>query len=215
MQKNLLNWLLAVLRSHPARQILPPMLSLNLRDGEIKMKWVIDKEFHFEMGHRVWAQKLNRPDLSIETECACKHLHGHSYSIKVFLGADVLDQSQMVTDFKNLNFMKEFVDNVLDHKFMIDINDPNFEIITSVSEAFKLNRDFKNFTNLGEWARELGVNEDRLLHLNSFVLVDFVPTSENICKYLKLYAQERIGDFATVTAVELWETKKSHCRYED
>ena len=183
------------------------------------MKWVIDKEFHFEMGHRVWAQKLDRPDLSIETECACKHLHGHSYSIKVFLGADTLDQSAMVTDFKNLNFMKEFVDNVLDHKFMIDINDPNFEIITSVSTKFFENiGGFKNFTNLGE-AFGKGVpglvEADRQLHLNSFVLVDFVPTSENICKYLKLYAQERIGDFATVTAVELWETKKSHCRYED
>ena len=106
------------------------------------MKWVIDKEFHFEMGHRVWAQKLDRPDLSIETECACKHLHGHSYSIKVFLGADTLDQSAMVTDFKNLNFMKEFVDGVLDHKFMIDINDPNFEIITSVSTKF--------FENIGK-----------------------------------------------------------------
>jgi 6-pyruvoyltetrahydropterin/6-carboxytetrahydropterin synthase len=183
-------------------------------------KFTIDKEFHFEMGHRVWAQKLNRPDLSIETECACKHLHGHSYAIKVFLGADTLDQSAMVTDFKNLNFMKEFVDNVLDHKFMIDINDPNFEIITSVSPKFTDNIVVKNFMNLGEVfvARLPGTSTadaDRQLHLNSFVLVDFVPTSENICKYLKQYAQERIGDFATVTAVELWETKKSHCRYED
>lgn len=178
-------------------------------------KWVIDKEFHFEMGHRVWAQKLDRPDLSIETECACKHLHGHSYVIKVFLGANALDQSAMVTDFKNLNFMKEFVDGVLDHKFMIDVNDPNFEIITSVSPAFKSTTDFKNFSNLGEIMKVAGIGAERMLHLNSFVLVDFVPTSENICKYLKQYAQERIGDFATVTAVELWETKKSHCRYEE
>jgi 6-pyruvoyltetrahydropterin/6-carboxytetrahydropterin synthase len=182
------------------------------------MKWVIDKEFSFEMGHRVWAQKLNRPDLSIETECACKHLHGHSYTIKVFLGADTLDQSAMVTDFKNLNFMKEFVDSVLDHKFMIDINDPNFKIITGVHgtvdlELFGQSTTIPNFTNLGQLVP--ADEENVQLHRNSFVLVDFVPTSENICKYLKLYAQERIGDFATVTAVELWETKKSHCRYED
>lgn len=181
-------------------------------------KFTIDKEFNFEMGHRVWAQKLDRPDLSIETECACKHLHGHSYTIKVFLGADTLDQSAMVTDFKNLNFMKEFVDGVLDHKFMIDINDPNFEIITSIPNTFKDSADennFANFLNLGEAVAHQGLPAAKQLHLNSFVLVDFVPTSENICKYLKLYAQERIGDFATVTAVELWETKKSHCRYED
>ena len=186
-------------------------------------KWVIDKEFHFEMGHRVWAQKLDRPDLSIETECACKHLHGHSYVIKVFLGADTLDQSAMVTDFKNLNFMKEFVDNVLDHKFMIDINDPNFELITGVSlNHIRAVVDYnKNFTNLGSiWPAgsiqpQIGEDIAVQLHRNSFVLVNFVPTSENICKYLKLYAQERIGDFAKVTAVELWETKKSHCRYED
>jgi 6-pyruvoyltetrahydropterin/6-carboxytetrahydropterin synthase len=121
----------------------------------------------------------------------------------------------MVTDFKNLNFMKRFVDDVLDHKFMIDINDPNFALITSVSESFKLQSHFKNFTNLGDWARSIdGIDDDLLLHLDSFVLVDFVPTSENICKYLKLYAQEIIGDIANVVALELWETKKSHCRYE-
>ena len=179
------------------------------------MKWVIDKEFHFEMGHRVWAQKLDRPDLSISTDCACKHLHGHSYAIKVFLGADQLDQSQMVTDFKNLNFMKEFVDNVLDHKFMIDVNDPLFEKITGINYKPK---SIMNFSNLGAICRngnQYPIAEGHDDFVDSFVIVDFVPTSENICKYLKLYAQERIGNFAKVTAVELWETKKSHCRYED
>lgn len=176
-------------------------------------KWIIDKEFHFEAGHRVWAQKLEHEHLSLSTECACKHLHGHSYAVKVFLGADNLDQSSMVTDFKNLNFMKEFVDNVLDHKFMIDVNDPLFCRITGVSEeerdTLKL---VANFMNLGKWM-ESKVGNDTLL--NSFVLVNFVPTSENICKYLYKYAQEKLGDVAKVTAVELWETKKSHCRYEE
>lgn len=171
------------------------------------MKWEIDKEFHFEMGHRVWAQKLDHAHLSISTECACKFLHGHSYAIKVFLGADQLDQSQMVTDFKNMNFVKEFVDDVLDHKFMIDVNDPNFELITGMTPP----QIEVNFTNLTEVASS--DNEDVQLHRNSFVLVNFVPTSENICKYLKLYIQERIKEVAKVTAVELWETKKSHCRF--
>lgn len=180
-------------------------------------KWVIDKEFHFEMGHRVWSQKLEHGHLSLSTECACKHLHGHSYSVKVFLGANALDNSSMVTDFKNLNFMKEFLDSTLDHRFMVDINDPNFEIITSLDPAaYLLKTSFTNFELMGDsYNEDLGLDDAKALHLNSFVLVDFVPTSENICKYLYKYAQEKIGDVAKVTAVELWETKKSHCRYEE
>lgn len=178
-------------------------------------KWEIDKSFSFEMGHRVWAQKLDHPELSLTTDCACKSLHGHSYEIKVFLGADHLDDSAMVADFKNLNFMKEFVDGVLDHKFMLDINDPNFKLITGVVPDLLNTEKFPvtNFTNLGALVPSTDSNVQ--LHRDSFVLVDFVPTSENICKYLKIYAQDKIKQVARVTAVELWETKKSHCRYSD
>lgn len=191
--------------------------------------WKIDKEFHFEAGHRVWSQELKHPDLSISTDCACKHLHGHSYVLKVELESTTLDQSGMVTDFKNLNFMKEFIDNELDHKFIIDINDPNFELITSLSadttrEYLKLyshSPGMVNFVNLWTlWSMNSALpymvyNEkpNLLDHYRSFVIVEFVPTSENICKYLGLYAEEKIKDVAKVSAVELWETKKSHCRY--
>jgi 6-pyruvoyltetrahydropterin/6-carboxytetrahydropterin synthase len=175
--------------------------------------WTIDKSFNFEMGHRVWAQKLEHAHLSLSTDCACKHLHGHSYEIKVFLGSDTLDQSSMVTDFKNINFMKRFVDDVLDHKFMIDVNDPMFSRITGGSVE---GHTIPNFTNLLDIAESIGwkVDADYRDFVRSFVLVNFVPTSENICKYLKEYAQEQIKDVAKVVALELWETKKSHCRYE-
>jgi len=178
------------------------------------MKWIIDKSFSWEGGHRVHAQKLDRPDLSISTECKCRSLHGHSYTAKVFLGADSLDQSAMVTDFKNINFMKEFVDNVLDHKFMIDVNDPLFSTITNVTEdvLVKIKDSTVIFTNLDTLLVALGESHDTDYH-SGFVLVDFVPTSENICRHLYEYAQTRLGDFATVTSVELWETAKSHCTY--
>lgn len=177
------------------------------------MKWTIDKTFNWEMGHRVWTQKLEHEHLSLSTECACKHLHGHSYLMKVFLVSDKLDSSQMVTDFKNLNFVKRFVDDVLDHKFMIDINDPNFELITGVPAKEVKTVFVENFTNLGELI--LHNNADVQLHRNSFVLVNFVPTSENICFMLKDKIQRELGNVAKVEAIELWETAKSHCRYED
>lgn len=190
----------------------------------MEYKWTISKSFSWEMGHRVWSQKLDHPELSIETHLACRHLHGHSYELKVFLSANSLDQSAMVTDFKNLNFMKKFIDDNLDHKFMIDINDPNIEIITGLSFNVikaRISQD-ENFLNLGKIWPAGSIDSDDLtnfefiqLHRDSFVLVNFVPTSENICRYLKTYAQERIGSIAIVTATELWETKKSHCRYAD
>jgi len=181
---------------------------------EQKPIWSIDKTFNFEMGHRVWSQKLEHEDLSITTDCACKHLHGHSYEVKIELSSSELDQSFMVTDFKNLNFMKQFLDEILDHKFMVDINDPNCMIITTVSPydiAIKENFLKNKIIHLGA---EFPVDDENLqLHRDSFVIVDFCPTSENICKFLKDYAQSKIGNIATVSAVELWETKKSHCRY--
>lgn len=173
--------------------------------------WTIDKEFAWEGGHRVWAQDLKYPHLSISTECSCKHLHGHSYSLKVFVSSSVLDPSGMVVDFKNLNFVKDFVDNILDHKFLLDINDPNFDIITAVS-TMPPHEDHVNFTNLADVCPT--DDQRRSLHRRSFVLVDFVPTSENICKHLKTHFQDILGDVATISAVELWETKKSHCRFE-
>ena len=208
------------------------------------MVWNIDKEFNFEAGHRVWAQKLEHPGLSLSTHCACKNLHGHSYTVKVFLGADNLDHSAMVTDFKNLNFMKQFVDNVLDHKFILDINDPYFGKITGLNEDSRLylksqigqrvqvnenNSSYRvNFWNVGIEDAFLRTGRSSLSYssyeeylgsideyLGGIVVVNFVPTSENICKYLFEYAKEMIGDVAKVTAVELWETKKSHCRYEE
>ena len=85
-------------------------------------KWVIDKQFDFCFGHRVWSQSLNTK-YSLDGCLACRHLHGHQGKVKLFLGANELAKG-MVTDFKHTNIFKKWLDDVMDHKFIIDMNDP-------------------------------------------------------------------------------------------
>lgn len=188
--------------------------------------YCIDKEFHWEMGHRVWSQKLNT-EFSIDGACICRNLHGHSYRGKIGISASSLNNG-MVTDFKHLNFVKEIIDTYLDHKFMIDRNDPLFntifaeyENIAKTPECAYTIKDFHGFfkyvdaPHLGEIFR---FQPEELEHIESFVVVDFVPTSENICKFLYEIIEFKMSEFlaeqgAKLEFVELWETPKSHCRY--
>ena len=91
------------------------------------MHWKISKEFDFCYGHRVWSQTLN-PEFSLDSCLKCRHLHGHQGKILVYLEADELHNG-MVTDFKHLNWFKQFIDDVLDHKFILDVNDPLFSTL--------------------------------------------------------------------------------------
>ena len=91
------------------------------------MMWKISKEFDFCYGHRVWSQTLNT-EFSLDGCLKCRHLHGHQGKILVYLEASELNNG-MVTDFKHLNWFKQFLDDTLDHKFILDINDPLFSTL--------------------------------------------------------------------------------------
>ena len=91
------------------------------------MYWKISKEFDFCYGHRVWSQTLNT-EFSLDGCLKCRHLHGHQGKILVYLEASELKDG-MVTDFKHLNWFKQFIDDVLDHKFILDVNDPLFSTL--------------------------------------------------------------------------------------
>ena len=57
--------------------------------------------------------------------------------------------------------------------------------------------------------------EDFLLDFEGLVIVDFVPTSENLCQWWYEVANKMLNGLGIdVVAVEYWETPKSHCRYQ-
>ena len=182
------------------------------------MKWIIDKSFDFCYGHRVWSQNLDI-EYSLDGCLACRHLHGHQGKIKIFLSSNNL-QDGMVTDFKHLNWFKVWLDGVLDHKFIIDKNDPLlFDMMSHFSTSDGLIDESKMiFDSLGYWIPDLSYlpqNAPSALieKYEGMVVVDFVPTSENLTAWIFDIVQKRMSKMdIVVESVEFWETPKSHCK---
>jgi 6-pyruvoyltetrahydropterin/6-carboxytetrahydropterin synthase len=71
----------------------------------------ISKEFHFSSAHQLHGLPETHP---------CSRLHGHNYILKVFLKGSV-NKIGFVQDYRELDFIKKYVDDVLDHRNLNDI----------------------------------------------------------------------------------------------
>jgi len=195
------------------------------------MKWTIDKSFDWCYGHRVWSQELNADFTGADGTClACRHLHGHQGKLKVMLEGHSL-QRGMVTDFKHLGWMKTFIDDVLDHKFIMDIKDPLIaHEVPDFIRAVRSGTDAMLVQSLdlgkcieypeGYWMPRLDTLPSDTIQAvrekyEGMVFVDFVPTSENLSAWLLRIARNKMVALdVKVVAVEFWETPKSHCRVD-
>lgn len=76
----------------------------------------ISKQFHFSASHILGGL----PDGH-----QCGRLHGHNYVVLVELISDSLNEVGFVQDYGELKPVKEYIDNVLDHRHLNDIFDFN------------------------------------------------------------------------------------------
>lgn len=172
----------------------------------------ISKSFECDYGHRVWSQKLNI-EYSLDDCLVCRHLHGHRMTVTVELEAEELEDG-MVTDFKHLNWFKLFIDEVIDHKFIIDGSDPLFKEITGVN--FEDTQKFIYDTDLVEYKYIPLVFEEPIMNelRESFVIVDFVPTSENLAEWFFKICTAKMEPLGVkVSKVSFKETPKSLSEY--
>ena len=191
--------------------------------------WVIDKEFGFDYGHRVWSQTLV-DEFSMGHQCVCRHLHGHRGKLNIFLEGEELTRG-MVTDFHHLNWLGHFIDDNIDHKFILDLNDPWFKniingevhdvggeqrLFISGERRLRLKPVFvPNTTHCAGWNLDVdhlsGPEEE---FYEGFFLVNFLPTSEALCEWIAKCAEvkmERLG--IKIQRVEWSETPKSRATY--
>lgn len=75
------------------------------------MAFIITKEFHFSASHILIGLKGDHP---------CGRLHGHNYELKVELKSDKLNEVGFVQDYRELDVVKEFIDENLDHRHLND-----------------------------------------------------------------------------------------------
>jgi 6-pyruvoyltetrahydropterin/6-carboxytetrahydropterin synthase len=74
--------------------------------------YTIKKEFHFSSAHQLHGLPAEHP---------CSRLHGHNYILTVYLKSKSVDEVGFVEDYRSLDDIKKYVDDVLDHKFLNDI----------------------------------------------------------------------------------------------
>ena len=189
------------------------------------MSWQIAKSFDFCYGHRVWSQQLNA-EFADDLKCACRHLHGHEGRVEVTLGSHAPDgysaplTNGMVTDFRHTEWLKRFLNETLDHKFIIDRNDP---LVDNILDACTSTGNNLSPVMLGRGDgglnyRAVGQRLDAahgssaliLEYTESFFVVDFVPTSENLAKWLLDIVAWKMASICSVVSVDWWETSKSH-----
>ena len=198
-------------------------------------KWSIHKDLEFCYGHRTYTQRLNG-EFSSDLKQACRHYHGHEGRVTVYMEGDTLDQTGMVTDFRHLEWLKKFINDHIDHQFIMDINDPLFNQFVLVPYENLTGKTFEDkyqfyeqntvalvvpntdhvvgFKPNVEGLTEEQLNSPEFEAVEGFTIVDFVPTSENLSKWLAEMAQSKMSRIGVkVSRVDWWETPKSCSTY--
>ncbi len=67
----------------------------------------------------------------------CRNLHGHSVKASISIIAEQLNDQGMVCDFSEIKAcVKEYVDNELDHNFLLHKDDPLIPALIANNERF-------------------------------------------------------------------------------
>lgn len=181
------------------------------------MSWIIDKTFEFCYGHRVWTQKLNG-EYAADLKCACRHLHGHEGKMQVFLTSSEgkLDSTGMVTDFRHLEWLKKWINENIDHQFIIDKHDPLYNQLLGDVNLYEIKiPDTDVVAGYKVDMHSVGdVSPEQYEYLEGFLVVDFVPTSENLSAWMAKLVEAKMSKLGvTVAQIDWWETPKSRSTF--
>jgi len=177
-------------------------------------EYKLSKSFDFCYGHRVYSQDVVEKYSGSE-ECPCHRIHGHQGNVTVHMSTTELDSRGFVIDFKELNFVKKFIDTYMDHRFIISTQDPNFKSI--VGDTFE-NLSVETVCTLDDVVIGQRVTkESSNSHNESFLIVGFNPTSEELARWIYNIVKNVISKspFSCKVDKVVWsETPKTQAVYQ-
>lgn len=74
--------------------------------------FTISKEYHFSASHQLHDLPSDHP---------CARMHGHNYIVEVELQSETLNQVGFVRDYRELDALKVYIDEVFDHRHINDV----------------------------------------------------------------------------------------------
>lgn len=74
--------------------------------------FTISKEYHFSASHVLYELDDDHP---------CSRLHGHNYIVIVELQSETLNDSGFVRDYRELDELKRYIDDKIDHRHLNDV----------------------------------------------------------------------------------------------
>lgn len=88
--------------------------------------YTITKEVYFCYGHRLMNHKGK-----------CKNLHGHSVKAAISVKQENLNEQSMVCDFSDIKeSVQKYIDQHLDHNFLLHKDDPLVPLLRQQNERF-------------------------------------------------------------------------------
>lgn len=76
------------------------------------MTYTIAKRFEFSASHVLTL---------VPDDHKCRRMHGHNYEVEVICAAEDLDDRAMVVDYFDLDPVKQFIDDTIDHRHLNDV----------------------------------------------------------------------------------------------
>jgi 6-pyruvoyltetrahydropterin/6-carboxytetrahydropterin synthase len=80
--------------------------------------FTISKEYHFSASHILRGLAEDHP---------CTRLHGHNYIVEIELQSESLNEHGFVRDYRELDALKAYIDDNIDHRHLNDIFEKNGE----------------------------------------------------------------------------------------
>ena len=74
--------------------------------------FTISKSFDFSASHQLRGLPPEHP---------CSRLHGHNYTVTFYFAAEDVDTIGFVVDYRSLDVVKKWLDDVFDHKHINDV----------------------------------------------------------------------------------------------
>lgn len=186
--------------------------------------YTVEKTFEFDLAHRIHNQNLD--DKFTEKKdpvLKCRRFHGHTAQLKIKLGANEL-VNDMVLDYNEIGFVKNMIDDILDHRTLISLDDPLYEKVVK-----RIYMDYSNSETIyitPSWWGSSYIVTNRITDpdirefMSSFTLVPFTTSSENIASWIAGIVKEHIDLYNSrnktdvkLISVSYKETPKSEAVY--